>query len=307
MRLRFCQLTTGKIKAASRLYRRPNFEKGIFVMNTKKQESKDGLDMFFGDKPTELPSVLSGFTPAPDVLIKQYGYVTALIWGKVWRYCQMSDGVCRAAIDKLAEELGMSDNTIMRHLSPLCDNGYLYDSTPERRNKPHIYSDTGKIRIKISVEARVYSDIKSHRQRVTPTTPQSHSESDRESLEESIKKDSKKESVPQIVFDSANKEVDYILKMALSPRAIQDAVSKFFLLTPNWEKNKFNRQWMQWAMENNVTPAQIEFAANLYRSDKRFNWQPPNLKAIQEHWLELSTSVGGKPRDASVGDGEIHV
>lgn len=157
------------------------------------KETQEGLDMFFGDKPTDLPSVLSGFTPAPDVLIKSYGYVTALVWGKVWRYCQMADGVCRASIDRLAEELGMSDNTIMRHVGVLEEGGYLYDSTPERRNKPHIYSDTGKIRIRVSVEAQVYYPTESHRQRVTLTAPESHSESDRESLEESIKKERKKE------------------------------------------------------------------------------------------------------------------
>jgi hypothetical protein len=95
----------------------------------------------------------------------------------------------------------------------------------------------------------------------------------------------------QEVKDDANKEVDYILKISLSPKAIQDAVAKFFLLTPHWEGNKFNRQWMSWAMENDVTPAQIENAANLWKSDKRFNWQQPGLKGIQEHWLELR----GKP------------
>lgn len=98
------------------------------------------------------------------------------------------------------------------------------------------------------------------------------------------------------IVSSANREVDYILKMALSPKAIQDAVAKFFRLTPIWDGNKFNRQWMQWAMENNVTPAQIEHAAKIYGSDKRFNWQHPNLKTIQENWLALSGSTDGQPR-----------
>ena len=84
--------------------------------------------------------------------------------------------------------------------------------------------------------------------------------------------------------------------MALSPKAIQDAVAQFFKFTPNWEGNKFNRQWMQWAMDNNATPAQIEHAAKIYGSDKRFNWQHPNLKTIQENWLVLSGSTDGQPR-----------
>lgn len=100
----------------------------------------------------------------------------------------------------------------------------------------------------------------------------------------------------QEVKDKANKEVDYILKISLSPKAIQDAVAKFFLLTPNWEGNKFNRQWMAWAMQNDVTPAQIEYAANLWKSDKRFNWQQPGLKGIQEHWLELRGKPSTQPK-----------
>lgn len=180
--------------------------------NQESRETTEGLEMFWGDKPTELPSVLSGFTPAPDVLIRDYGYITALVWGKIWRYCQMSDGVCRASLDRLAAELGMSDNTIMRHLKPLCDDGYLYDSTPDLKNKPHIYSDTGKIRIKISVEAQVHSDRESHRQRVTVTPPQSHSDSDRESLEESIKKQ-KETTLTAEEIQEANKKVDMILRL----------------------------------------------------------------------------------------------
>jgi hypothetical protein len=41
----------------------------------------------------------------------------------------------------------------MRHAEKLCAAGYLKDLTPELRNKPHIYIDTGKasIRVKISV------------------------------------------------------------------------------------------------------------------------------------------------------------
>jgi hypothetical protein len=191
-------------------------------MNTKtgiqeSQETAEGLEMFWGDRPTELPSVLSGFTPAPDVLIKSYGYMTALVWGKVWRYCQMSDGVCRAALDRISEELGMSYNTILRHIKPLCDDGYLYDSTPELKNKPHIYSDTGKIRIRVSVEAQVYSPTKreqnvplSHKERVT--LPERESETPTERDEESNKKEKETKLTPEEV-EQANNKVDAILKL----------------------------------------------------------------------------------------------
>lgn len=229
--------------------------------------------MFFGDKPTELPSVLSGFTPAPDVLIRDYGYITALVWGKVWRYCQMADGVCRASIDRIANELGMSDNTIMRHLKPLCDDGYLYDSTPERRNKPHIYSDTGKIRIKVSVEAQVYYPTESHRQRVTPTTPQSHSESDTESLEESNKKETKKEkhraakppAPPEItLYREVSKKFPNSELYGEVENAIQSVASRLQRdvtaqdLRPFYKEwiargyNQFSIKWLEWAVSGIV-------------------------------------------------------
>jgi len=78
--------------------------------------------------------------------------------------------------------------------------------------------------------------------------------------------------------------VDGIIKYALGPKDIQRAISKFFYLTPNWEGNKFNRQWMQWAIQEGVTPEQIETAARVWQT--KFNI-PPNLKMIQEHWLSL--------------------
>lgn len=94
----------------------------------------------------------SGFTPCPDVLVKPYGHTTALIWGKIWRYSQMYDGICRASVLRLANEMNLSANTIAKHIKMLEDNGYIIDMTPNVRNKPHEYVDTGKLRIKISLE-----------------------------------------------------------------------------------------------------------------------------------------------------------
>lgn len=92
------------------------------------------------------------------------------------------------------------------------------------------------------------------------------------------------------ISQSANKEVDFILQSALSPKAIQDAIRDHFKLTPRWQ-NKYEREWMQWALdEAKVTPEQIQTAADKWRTDKRFNWKVPTLKGINEHWLELSTS-----------------
>ena len=94
----------------------------------------------------------SGFTPCPDVLVKLYSHTTALVWGKVWRYSQMADGVCKASILRIAEEMNVAPNTISKHIEILEADGYVKDLTPDVRNKPHEYIDTGKIILKISLE-----------------------------------------------------------------------------------------------------------------------------------------------------------
>ena len=99
----------------------------------------------------QIEGTASGFTPAPDILIEQFGHTTALIWGKVWRYCQMEDGVCSAAIQRLAKELQLTEKTIAKHISTLEENGYILDTTPDTRNAPHVYIDTGKLRMKFSI------------------------------------------------------------------------------------------------------------------------------------------------------------
>ena len=104
--------------------------------------------------PTTVPAIVtaSGFTPCPDALVTLYGHTTATVWGKIWRYSQMADGVCKASVLRLAEEMGMTANTFAKHAHILEVNGYIQDTTPNVRNKPHIYVDTGKLRIKISLE-----------------------------------------------------------------------------------------------------------------------------------------------------------
>lgn len=237
------------------------------------QETKEGLDMFWQDKPRQLPSILSGFTPAPDVLIKKFGYVTALVWGKIWRYCQMSDGVCRAKLERMADELGMSERTIMRHADTLCGDGFLLDTTPELKNRPHIYADTGKIRIKISIEATM---TESH-----STMTESHRQGDTESLEESKKKQVKKvklkdratpttpkaNTYPELVtFRAITKRYpneanwqeifDAFLKinLRLGRDATKEDLSEFFTAWTRKGYNPLNLNWLlEWAVAGKIT------------------------------------------------------
>jgi hypothetical protein len=85
--------------------------------------------------------------------------------------------------------------------------------------------------------------------------------------------------------------VDLFLDTQYHPAQLQQALADHFKLTPNWEA-KYNRQFMEWAVDEKITPEQVRAAADLWRSDKRFNWQVPTLRGIQEHWLDLR----GKPK-----------
>ena len=84
------------------------------------------------------------FTPVIDSIAEEHGLITALVFGRVWRYCQMEKGLCTAAQEKIAKDLHVSLKTIQRHLKTLVKEGYLIDLTPELKNYPHTYQDTGK-------------------------------------------------------------------------------------------------------------------------------------------------------------------
>ena len=98
---------------------------------------------------------VKGFTPVIEVMVQEVGLVQAAVYGVVWRYCQRRDGVCTASHGTIAEALGLARGTVQRHIGELCEAGYLRDTTPDRKNRPHIYADTGRAQIIGLVSAKV--------------------------------------------------------------------------------------------------------------------------------------------------------
>jgi DnaD/phage-associated family protein len=98
---------------------------------------------------------VDGFTPLIDGLVAEHGIVRAAVFGKVWRYCQMEDGVCRASQERMADELGLTRATVNKHIEALCADGYLIDKTPTLAGAPHVYADTGKAGVSISLTGKV--------------------------------------------------------------------------------------------------------------------------------------------------------
>ena len=83
--------------------------------------------------------------------------------------------------------------------------------------------------------------------------------------------------------------VDAMLLYEQKPASIRQAIKEYFKLNVNWE-TKTARQWMEWAVGENITPDQLARAADLWRKDKQFNWQVPSLKGIFEKWPMLTAS-----------------
>jgi len=87
-------------------------------------------------------SEINTFTPLFDHLVEQHGIIPASVYGIVFRYSKMKDGVCRASLSTLADRLHLSTRTILRALKLLVNSGYLADLTPRLRNSPHEYTVT---------------------------------------------------------------------------------------------------------------------------------------------------------------------
>ncbi len=245
----------------------------------------DALEMMGILEPKQIVTEVSGFIPVFEVVLSHYDdHVTALVFGRMWQYCRMSDGVCRATIDRLADDLKISGATVMRHIEKLEEGGYIYDNTPDRRNRPHEYVDCGKVIMKGSLSAIAQKNVRVAQKNVRVAQKNvAIAESQLIKQDNTTNKDIAANAAKPDLLDA---EIHFNLK----PTSIREAIKTHFRLNVNWD-TKLARQWMEWAVGENVTAEQIEAAAQLWRSDKAFNWQVPTLKGIFEKWPMLNTSV----------------
>lgn len=124
---------------------------------------------------------ITGFTPVLDTMVAKYGLMTASVWGRVWRYEQMSKGVCNASYTTIAEGLDISPRTVARHIKQLVTDGYLEEIEPV----------TGATRtLKTTEKAGIIITIAG--QDAGGPLTESHTPPDRESYKERSKKELKK-------------------------------------------------------------------------------------------------------------------
>ena len=76
------------------------------------------------------------YTPVFDELIPQFGTMGALVYGVIWRYCQMRDKACHASYETLAAEIGIEKSTVRRHVLKLRNARYLA-AIHDRDNAPN--------------------------------------------------------------------------------------------------------------------------------------------------------------------------
>lgn len=100
-----------------------------------------------------IPAKFRNFTPVFDAVTAKVGPMAALVYGRVWRYCQMADHVCRASQERIAADLGVSRKFVNEQLARLVEAGYLIDLSPEVRNRPHVYRDALKINLRVEITA----------------------------------------------------------------------------------------------------------------------------------------------------------
>lgn len=116
----------------------------------------DALEMIGVSEPRKIVTEVSGFIPVFEVVLHHYkDYMTALVFGRMWQYCNMSDGVCRASLERIGNDLKISSATVMRHAEKLVNDGFLIDTTPDRRNAPHEYLDGRRVEMKGRISAGI--------------------------------------------------------------------------------------------------------------------------------------------------------
>jgi hypothetical protein len=85
---------------------------------------------------------VQGWTPVIDTIIENHGLTTALVFGVIWRYCQMDGHTCYASQETLAKSVCVTRQTINTHADILVKEGYL--EKVEHDGHPSVYKDTGK-------------------------------------------------------------------------------------------------------------------------------------------------------------------
>ena len=189
---------------------------------------------------------VDGFTPVIDDVMKDTSLITAVVFGRVWRYCQMPNGVCQASLDKIAGGIGLSKQAVIKHLKILEGKKYIEDATPCLRNRPHTYRDTGKAGLRLTLSAlnNVYRETSSTLNDVDSALNVDDSHVKQRLIEDSIKKPLKKEihirGIEAAIATGRSVTEDDFIPENNPPAKVLERLS---VLNRNWHKYGENQKW----------------------------------------------------------------
>jgi len=137
---------------------------GKYKVEDNTENAREMLGAGYKHEPRRIVQEISGFYPLFEALLEKYrDEITPAVFGVVWRFCQMEDGVCKASLRTIAAILNVDDVTVMRRLKVLCEDEYLIDTTPDLKNRPHVYVDAGLVVMTSATGVRI--ETASHRSR----------------------------------------------------------------------------------------------------------------------------------------------
>lgn len=207
---------------------------------------------------------------------------------KVWLYLALSvnrhTNDARPGLRKIAEDTGMAVNTVRAAIERLEAKSLL--DVEKADGKQSIYHPSDYV----SARRETVSRIDTVAETVSnPDTTVSKNDGTVSTQYRKTAQPEEPELTKDIISDLSIENQIFLGKINITHSKadeIKNALRRYFKLTPRWS-SKFDKEWLQWALSENMTADQIQAAAKKWGSDRRFNWQPQNLKGIAEHWLEL--------------------
>ncbi len=268
---------------------------------------------------------LTNYTPVIDEVCDDVGFLGAIIYGVVFRYCQMKESKCFATRDAIAKRANCSDRSVKRWLKELCKKGYIKDLTPKAKNRPHEYILTDKAAMitRVTGVTESHGDVpeevphhdreSQHHDRESrqgdresrPTMTESHAGGDRESREETLQETIQETTQETEESASAPAPPPAATPPAKKPRSAKqqarDAMSNALLelcfdrgpdkwgTLPSVDQANLGKATTKWLGEN-VTPDDIQsFGQWWYAEDWRGRkGEPPSLAEIGRQWGKFS-------------------
>lgn len=203
----------------------------------------------------------------------------------IWQTIALSidaDGECKLSANEIAEITGYSRSEVLESQKELDEMGYL--TVSKKSGKRNIYKPEFAARSSNSPTTEPKND--QSRKTTGPVLPL-ESAADQSSPSEVNSIPSYKE-----LKELIKRKPDFLdgeIHFKLKPELIRRAVKQYFRINVDWE-TKYARQWIEWVVKEDITAEQMSRAAESWKANKLFNWQPPTLKGIFEKWDLLMES-----------------